>query len=309
MRRREFIALSAGTLLTRGCETPAVVLVTADTESHVAVVAPASGRIRARIATREGPRSIEAAPGARAVVAHTTEGVVTLLEDRRVRRVLGGFSEPRYTAVHPDGRHAYVSDSAQGTVHVIDLPRGRVVGGADVGDLARHLTIAPDARTLYVSLGTRARAIAIVDVSHPTAPRVRGRLDPPFLAHDVACTPDGRRLWVSSGDRRQLAVYARGASAPLAVLPAGAPPQHVSFAGARAYVASGDDGTLEVRRSADGRLHRTTSVPVGSYNVQRGAAWVTTPSLELGTLVVADLDGRIVSRTHIAPAAHDACVL
>jgi DNA-binding beta-propeller fold protein YncE len=273
----------------------------------VAVVAPRSGRVGARIATREGPRSIEAAPGARAVVAHTTEGVVTLLEDRRVRRVLGGFSEPRYTAVH--GRWAYVTDSAQGAIHVIDLPRGRVIGGGEVGDLARHVTVAPDGRTLYVSLGTRAERIAVVDVSDPAAPRVRGELDPPFLAHDVACTPDGRRLWVSSGDRRALAVYAAGAQTPLAVLPAGAPPQHVSFAGARAYVASGDDGTLEVRRSADGRLHRRTRVPVGSYNVQRGAGWVTTPSLELGTLVVADLAGRVVSRTQVAPAAHDACVV
>lgn len=282
-------------------------LVTADTESHVALVAPTTGRVRARIATREGPRSIEPAPGGRAVVAHTTEGAVTLLEDRRVRRVLRGFAEPRYTAVH--GRWAYVSDSAQGAVHVIDLPRGRVVGGGDVGDLARHITISPDGRTLYISLGTLAPRIAVVDVSDPIAPTVRGALDPPFLAHDVACTPDGRRLWVSSGDRRELALYAVGDAQPLAVLPAGAPPQHVTFAGARAYVASGGDGTLEVRRSSDARLYRRTAVPVGSYNVQRGAAWVTTPSLELGTLVVTDLTGRVVSEERVAAAAHDACVL
>ncbi|MEA2126463.1 MAG: hypothetical protein QOI80_3245, partial [Solirubrobacteraceae bacterium] len=291
MRRRDFVVLSAGSLLTRGCGTAGatVVLVTADTESHVAVVTPTSGRVRARVATREGPRSIEAAPGARAVVAHTTEGVVTLLEGRppRVRRVLHGFTAPRYTAIHPGGRWAYVSDSAEGAVQVIDLVRGGVVGGAVVGDLARHITIAPDGRTLHVVLGTRARTVAVVDVSEPTAPRLRGHLNPPFLAHDVACTPDGRNLWVSSGDRRELSIYAVGARAPLAVLPAGAPPQHVTFAGTRAYVASGDDGTLEVRRASDGRLQRRTAVPVGSYNVQRGAGWVATPSLELGTLVVA----------------------
>jgi DNA-binding beta-propeller fold protein YncE len=310
MQRRAFLtSIAAAPLLMRGCANgPAVVLVTADTESHVAVVAPAGGRIRQRISTRPGPRSIEAAPGGRAVVAHTTEGVVTLLEDRRVRRVLGGFTEPRYTAVHPDGRWAFVSDSGQGSVHVIDLVRGRVVGGADVGDLARHITIAPDGGTLWVALGTRAEAVAVVDVQVPTGPVVRGRIVPPFLAHDVACTPDGRRLWISSGTERRLAVYpTTGPLRPL-VRTAGAPPQHVTFGPVHAYVASGDDGTLEVRGQRDGRVRERTVVPVGSYNVQRGRGWVVTPSLELGTLVVTDLSGSVVSETQVAANAHDACV-
>src|SRR3954451_18211683 len=101
----------------QGCAgDPSVVLVPADLDSHVAVVAPGSGRVRSRIRTLEGPRSIEAAPGGRAVVAHTEHGAVSLVEARpaRVRRVLRGFGEPRYTAVHPAGRYAFVSDSGQG---------------------------------------------------------------------------------------------------------------------------------------------------------------------------------------------------
>jgi DNA-binding beta-propeller fold protein YncE len=312
MRRREFLAaLGLLPLLPRGCQLrrPARVLATADTESHVAVLDAATGRVRARVATLEGPRSIEAAGGNRAVVAHSDEGAVSLLEGMGVRRVLRGIAEPRYTAVAPDRRYAYVTDSARGEVVVIDLERGRLVGGGEVGALARHLTIAPDGRTLWVALGKRAPSVAVVDLSEPRRPRARGLIDPPFLAHDVACSPGGRRLWISSGDRRQLALYVPGRTRPLAVLPAGAPPQHVSFGAGRAYVASGDDGSLEVRRIGTGHPLAHTAVARGSYNVQHGAGLVVTPSLDDGTVTIVGEGGRVIARTRIAPAAHDACLI
>src|SRR3954453_10337736 len=79
-------------------------LVTADTEAHIVVAGLAHAAVRARIATIAGPRSLERCPRG-AVVAHTSEGAVTLIEDRGVRRVLRGFAKPRYTAVAPDGRY------------------------------------------------------------------------------------------------------------------------------------------------------------------------------------------------------------
>jgi DNA-binding beta-propeller fold protein YncE len=315
MRRREFLAtLGLFPLLPLACERRAatpLVLATADTESHVAVLDAATGRVRARVATLAGPRSIETAGRRRAVVAHTDAGAVSLLEGVpvRVRRVLRGIAEPRYTAVAPDGRYAYVTDSARGEVVVIDLERGRVVGGGEVGALARHLTIAPDGRTLWVALGTRARTVAVVDLSEPRRPRPRGLLHPPFLAHDVACSPGGRRLWISSGDRGRLALYAPGRAQPLTVLPAGAPPQHVSFGAGRAYVASGDDGSLQVQRVGDGHVLARTGVAKGSYNVQHGAGRVVTPSLDDGTVTIAGENGRVTARTRIAAAAHDACLI
>jgi hypothetical protein len=313
MRRREFLAaLGLLPFVPYACaqRRPVLALATADTESHVAVLITANGRVRARIATLEEPRSIEAA-GRQAVVAHTSSGALTLLEGRpvRVRRVLRGLGEPRYTAVAPDGIHAYVTDSARGELIVIDLERGRIVGGGEVGALARHVTIAPDGRTAWVALGSKAPAVAVVDLTKPRRPRVRGLLHPPFLAHDVACSPGGRRLWISSGDRSQLALHRPGHPRPLAVLSAGLPPQHVSFGGGRTYVASGDDGSLQVQRTRDGHVLARTAVAQGSYNVQHGAGLVITPSLDDGTVTIATETGRILSRTQIAPAAHDACLV
>ena len=168
--------------------------VTADLQAHVVVASTADARVRRRIATREGPGSIEAAPG-QAIVAHPDYGVVSVLDTgaMEVRRVLEGFGEPAYTAIAPSRRHAYVSDSGLGELAVIELRSGRVLSRSPVGDDARHLSIAPDGRTMWVALGMEAPEVVEVSLSDPEQPRVEGRLELPFLAHDVVCAPDGRR--------------------------------------------------------------------------------------------------------------------
>lgn len=318
MDRRQFLTRAAASALVLGRPAAAsgaasspLALATADTESHVAVVSLASGRVVGRLNTREGPRSIERGRGRMVIVAHTQRGEISLIEGRppRVRRVLGGFSAPRYTAMAPDGRHAFVSDSGNGEVATIDLRAGRVVHRASVGALARHLTISPSGATLWVALGSSAAAIAVVDVSDPQRPFVRRHIAPPSLAHDVSFSPSGRRVWVSSGRARELMVYAAAGSRPLRVLRADTAPQHVSFGGGVAYVASGEGRSLRVHDLRDGRVRHAARVPLGSYNVQRGAGRVLTPSLNAGTLTILDAHGRVLHEVRVAAAAHDACAL
>jgi hypothetical protein len=307
VNRREFIATGALALPgmracgARSAGASALALATADTESHIVVVAPASGRILQRLPTVEGPRSIQSRPGAVAVCAHTQAGKVSLIEragDRiATRRVLGGFSEPRYTEIV--GRFAFVTDSGAGELVTIDLERGRVVHRSAVGDLARHLTFRRG--TVYASLGSSAARIMAVDVSDPLSPRVMRRLAPAFLAHDVATAPDGQ-LWITAGRERRIAIH--GA----AQLDADEAPQHVTFGVGRAYVASGDSGRVRIH-ALDGRLLRRVRVPRGSYNVQFTGGSVLTPSLGTGTLTLLDASGHVLREIHVATAAHDACVL
>src|SRR5919204_391438 len=80
-----------------------------------------------------------------------------------VTHVLHGFGEPRYTAGHPDGRHAFVTDAARGEVVAVDVLRGHVVGREHVGARARHVTIDPGGRRLWIALGSKAAEVAIVD--------------------------------------------------------------------------------------------------------------------------------------------------
>jgi DNA-binding beta-propeller fold protein YncE len=312
--RRAFIAGAASLVLAPralaqlGHDTE-IALVTADLEARLVAVDLATGRIRRYVQTLPQPRSIETVGGT-AVVAHSELGVITLVrgETLEIARVLRGFGEPRYTAGHPDGRHAYVTDAERGEVIVLDVVRGRVLGREQVGHLARHITIDPSGRRLWVALGKTAKEIAIVGISRPARPRLIGVIRPPFLAHDVGWTPDGARVWVSSGDREELAVYNPRTGKLLRRLAGDEPPQHVSFRGGRAYVTSGDSGTLRVHR-VNGDALRTTAVPEGSYNVQQAHGWVVTPGLGRGSLCILDAAGRLVRRKQVARSSHDACII
>jgi DNA-binding beta-propeller fold protein YncE len=310
VKRREFVvgglALVCAPRAFAKARAP-VVLVTADEESRLVAVDLAGGRVLRHIPTLGSPRSIETV-GETAVVAHTELGAVSLVRDLKVAQVVRGFDEPRYTAAHPDGRHAYVTDAARGEVVTLDVVRGEVVAHEQVGARARHVTISPNGRTLWVALGSKARDVAIVDASNRTRPSLVRTFRPPFLAHDVGWAPDGRHVWVSSGDRQQLAVYDARTGRLLAEPDGDWPPQHVTLAGGLAYVTSGWSGTVRVHRVAGQELRRNP-VPLGSYNVQSAAGRVVTPSLGHGALTVLDRNGRTVYRVQVARSSHDACVL
>ena len=318
MNRRQFLAGAAAApfalhhvVARADGRARALALVTADTEAHVVAVDPHAGRVSWRLATVAGPRSIESVARRAAVVAHTTEGRVSLLGARPlgVRRVLRGFSEPRYTAARRDGRHVYVTDSKLGEVATIDMQAGRVIRRTAVGELARHVSLAPEGRTLWVALGSKARLVAALDVTDATRPRLLGTARPPFLAHDVGFSPEGRWVWATPGDRRPVAIHDRATRRFRARLRAGAPPQHVTFLGGTACVTSGDDGSFRVHDVATGRLLRTTPVPAGSYNVQQGFELVLTPSLDEGTVCVLGPRGDLRHELRVARSSHDACLV
>jgi DNA-binding beta-propeller fold protein YncE len=313
MNRREFVvaaaalpvALRSGRALAGG--TP-LVLVTADTESRIVAVHAGTGKLLRSIPTLPGPRSIEAV-GTTAVVAHTAVGAVTIIDARtlRVRGVLRDFAEPRYTAAHPDGRHAFVTDSAESEVVAVDVVRGRVLGRVRVSEWARHISIDAAGRTLWVGLGTAEPKLAIVDVRDPARPRLVRHVRAGFGAHDVGFLPGGRAVWVTSGDRGAMEVHAAHGREVLVRLPADTPPQHVTFAAGLAYVTSGRSGTLRVHSLRDGRRLHVAPVPVGSYNVSRAWGRIFTPSLDRGTLTVLTERGVPIERVRAAASCHDAC--
>jgi hypothetical protein len=309
MNRRRFLAAAAAAPFALR-EVPAALaaaaplaFVTADTESHVAVVDLLAGAVRKRIETQPGPRSVERV-GDVAVVAHTVSGAVSVLDPSGVRHVIHGFEEPRYTATARDRRHAFVTDSGRVEVATVDVVRGEVVARLKLHLWPRHLSLSRDGRKLWIGLGTASPELVVVDVTDPRRPRLQGTVRPPFAAHDVGFAPSGR-VWVTAGEARTIVVYDRGRVRTLA---ADAAPQHVTFLDGCAFVTSGDDGTLRVYDERAGRLLRTPRVPVGSYNVQFAGGRVITPSLNAGTLCVLDANGVERERVRVAASSHDACL-
>jgi DNA-binding beta-propeller fold protein YncE len=311
--RRRFLCTATALVLTpdaiaRALGGTPVALVTADLESRIVAVELQTGRRLATIPTLPGPRSIQAV-GNVAVVAHTAHGALSLVEGARLRvgRVIRGLSEPRYAAGSPDGRYAFVTDSGLGGIVVVDVARGGLVGRLELDGPARHVSIDPSGRLLWTALGTKADRIAIVDVRDPVHPRLVGRIRPAFLAHDVGFAPGGKLVWVTSGSKHAAAIFDRSTGRAVVRMPAGAPPQHVTFAGARAFVTSGDDGTLRVHSATTGRVLGGSEIPTGSYNVQEGWGRILTPSLSRGTLCILDQTGRRLRRLQLARSSHDAC--
>ena len=74
-------------------------------------------------------------------------------------------------------------------------------------------------------------------------------------------------------------------------------------------MASGEGRSVHVHALTDGRRLRAARVPIGSYNVQLGAGFILTPSLNMGTLTILDRRGRVLASPRVARAAHDACVV
>jgi hypothetical protein len=280
-------------------------LVTADLESHVVALDLVTMRPIREIRTAPDPRSIESV-GNDAIVAHTKPGLVSVIEGAslRVRRVLDGFVEPRYTVSAGDGRHAFVTDSGRQDLVVVDVVRARVVRRVALGGPARHLALDPRRPRIVVALGNKAERVAVLDIERPSRPRVVARFAPPFLAHDVGVARLGR-VWVTSAATRELALYEGGRV--VARLPGHAPPQHVTFVSGFAFVTSGDDGTLRVHSGWSGTIVAEQRIPAGSYNVQRGGGRVLMPSLSLGTLAIANGRGEVVRVVKVARSSHDAC--
>ena len=315
MDRRELLAAAVAPLALalvppafarRGGGT-ALALVTADLEAAIVAVDLSNGEIHARLRTPPGPRSIESIGERTALVAHTERGRLSLVDSRlRVRPIVGEFGAPRYTAVSPGLSLAYVTDSERQEVVVVDLAGRRAIGRTAVGGPARHLGIDRSGSRLWVALGSKASAIAVLSLAEPRRPRVVGEVRPPFLAHDVGFTPGGRRVWITSGDRGRIAIYDARTGELVRTIAADAPPQHVTFLDDRAVVTSGDDGVLRLH-ALDGRRVGSAAVPLGSYNVQQGFGMILTPSLSQGTLCTFSAGGVPIERARIARSSHDAC--
>ncbi len=327
MDRRRFVLAAAGASLSLAFEPAALArprggtwlaLVTADLESHVAVLDGLRLRPTLRIRTGPGPRSIESAHDRIAVVAHSEHGVVTLLdadtrsiygsERNRIRAEIDRFEAPRYTAVHPRLPIAYVTDSEAESVVAVDLRAGRVLRRTSVPGPARHVSISRDGRRLWTVLGSASSRVAVVDTSDPRRPRLIRTFTPPFAAHDVVFAPDGKSVWLTSGAEKRLGVFGPGGRARR-LLAGGSPPQHVAFTAYDAVVASGDDGTVRWHRLFDGSFVRERSVPVGSYNVTFAWGMGVTPSLASGSVTCLRDNGRPLARRDVGLAAHDACIV
>lgn len=300
-------------------------LVTAQTESRVLAVGLPSGRVIGRANVPGDPEYVAISPrraGSVVVVVSASAGTVTLLDLHSLRplRVFHGFVSPHIPAIFPVGDIAYVTDDGDGRLTVIGLAARRILARVAVGAGAHHLAISPDWRQVWVALGQSAHSIVTLStmlatppppatpVGDPVHPHVTGRFDPGFLAHDLLFTPDGRRVWITSADTSYVAVVSARTHRLLFRVPGGAPPQHVVFDGAFAYITSGYGGLIEKVRVQDGRVLKRAAAPFGSFDLDAARGYVVTVSLTQGTLAIYDRSLRLLHIRHLAPSTEDVAI-
>jgi DNA-binding beta-propeller fold protein YncE len=287
-----------------------VALVAAETTNQLVAVELPSGRVLERLPMPRDPQNV-AVCGRTAAVVSVRAGAVTLVDTStlEIRLVLRGFGAPHIPACSPDGRYIYVTDDARGQLAVI---RDRVIRKVFVGYGAHHMTPSPDQPRIWLALGERARSIGVVDTTKPARPRLIGHVDPHGLAHDLAFGPNGRRVWVTYDAGVHVRIFDAATRRPLKALYGGAPPQHIAFDSSsksrRAYVTSGDDGTLRVISLATGRTQRVVRMPLGSFNLTTFGSFVLASSLTSGTLTELSESGRLLLNRRVAPSARDAAV-
>jgi serine/threonine protein kinase, bacterial len=290
-------ATHASATSTAGATTPAattpapasrprpIALVTAERLNEVVALSLPSGRILRRVHVAAGPTTVAAARNVPAVVVSPGSGRVTLLALPTLKpiAVLRGFRSPQIATIMRGGAFALVTDDAAGTVSSIQLAEHRVVDRVEVGRGAHHLALSPDNRTAWVALGETATTIVVVR-SDPRGLRVIRRLHMAVASHDMAFAPDGRTVWVTSATAAFVSVLDARTGTTVARVPAGRAPQHIVFAGGRAYIASGYGASIEMVDAHTHRVLRRARLPYGSFNLATVGALIVTTSL---------LDGRV----------------
>lgn len=283
-----------------------VALVTDETQDRLLVVDPAAGKVLARIPIGGAPQYV-ASTGAIALVSGPASGTVSVLAGNplRVVRILGGFAQPRLVAIAPDGRHAFVTDDAAGTLTAIDLATDRITSRVHVGAGAHHLALSPDQRRLWVALTESARTIVILDTRSIGHPRVLGSFDPGYAAHDLSFSADGRRVWITSASGSDVGVFDAATRRLLFKVPVGPPPQHISMQGPYVYLTSGYGSAIERVQESSGRILERSRAPYGSFELDAAGGYVVTASLLNGELAVYTPQLRLLRTLALAPATRD----
>lgn len=287
---------------------PDQALVTAETENRLLVVDLPSGRVVRRIPVAPDPEDLATdGNGGEIVVVSAAAGTVTLLNGETLRplKLLNGFDQPHIAAIAPDGKHAYVTDDARGTVTVIDLVNLRVMSTTHVGVGAHHLCFDVKDQNAWVGLGESARMVVLLGTEDLGHPRVVGHFPPPYAVHDIACPPDGGRVWLTSASGPDVTLFDGFDYGVVFRVPVGPPPQHVVLHGRYAYLTSGYGGIIEQVDATTGRILARAKSPYGSFELAADGRYVVTSSLLRGTLAIYSPQLKLLRVVHLAPATRE----
>jgi YVTN family beta-propeller protein len=120
-------------------------------------------------------------------------------------------------AATPDGKRAFVTSLASGSVTAIDLGTGKVLKDIPTGKGAEGLDVTPDGREVWVA-NREANTIVVVDIA-TLAPVFT--IQAPGFPIRVKITPDGRRALATFTGAGEVRVYDTATRVETARIPLG----------------------------------------------------------------------------------------
>ena len=137
----------------------------------------------------------------------TVAAIPVALAKASVTATVPGSSGAYGVAATPDGTRAYVTNSGDGTVEVIDTDPdsatfNTVIGRISVGTLPSMVTVSPDGTRAYVSTANGPGSVAVIDTGplSPTYNTVIANVALGSPSYGIAVTPDGTRAYVAQFD-------------------------------------------------------------------------------------------------------------
>ncbi|HTX62955.1 MAG TPA: hypothetical protein VMD28_04920 [Acidimicrobiales bacterium] len=168
----------------------------------VSVITTASDSVVGNLQLSSPPQAVAFSPNGQA--AYVTTGDQLLVVDVASRRIVGqvdGLQGAHGVAVAPDGLDVYVTDSAAGTVSVIDATTLRVTRTITVGQLPWTVVLSSSGATAYVA-DPDSDAVSIIDTASGSVSTLTIVGDPESLA----LSPNGTTLWVGQGEGSHVVV-------------------------------------------------------------------------------------------------------
>lgn len=160
------------------------------------------------------------------------------------------------------GPFAYVANSFDDTVSVINTADNTVIGLIPVGDNPAGVAITPNGERAYVT-NFLSSSVSVINTASNTVIRSIPVL---FLPKGIAITPNGARAYVANSGAGNVSVIDTATNTVIgAPIPVGSGPSGIAITpdGARAYVTNSNDGTVSVINTATNSVVGAP-IPVGS---------------------------------------------
>lgn len=212
-------------------------------------------------------------------------------------------SHPAHVIADLAGERAFVSNSGDDTVSVVDLLTGETVEEIDTGDYPHGLRMSPDGSTIYVA-NVEDGTVSVIDVEGLNEMH---RIEVGKAPVQVGFTPDGSRVYVSLRDENKVAVIDTATLQVTDRIDVGRSPiqMHATPDGKFVYVANQGseaepDETVSVIDVASGAVVKTITTGKGAHGVTVSDAGdhVFVTNIVDGTVSEISVATQSVVRTH-----------